>query len=96
MEAALKAYVHRPDYAALLALQVMDPIDPDYDPKGPYGLTPAALERRGWKTFEAARIAFEQQADKHIIKPVKKPLNPLNPLKAAPGKPSKKRVLTPA
>jgi hypothetical protein len=83
VEAALKAYVHKPDYAALLALQASDPIDPDYDPKGPYGLTPAALERRGWKTFEDARLALDKQT-KALVN------------KTAPGNRRKKPALTPA
>lgn len=61
VEAALKAYVRKPDYAGLLALRGADVIDPDYDPSGPYGLTPQALARRGWKTFEEARRALDQQ-----------------------------------
>ena len=64
VEAALRAYVRKPDYSALLALRGKDLIDPDYDPRGPYGLTQAALERRGWHTFEDARLAHEKQLDK--------------------------------
>ena len=63
VEAALRAYVRKPDYSALLALRGKDLIDPDYDPRGPYGLTQAALERRGWHTFEEARVAQEKQRD---------------------------------
>jgi hypothetical protein len=63
VEAALRAYVRKPDYSALLALRGKDLIDPDYDPRGPYGLTQAALERRGLHTFEAARQAHEKQLD---------------------------------
>jgi Bacterial antitoxin of type II TA system, VapB len=63
VEAALRAYVRKPDYSALLALRGKDLIDPDYDPRGPYGLTQAALERRGWHTFEDARLAHEKQLD---------------------------------
>ena len=63
VEAALRAYVRKPDYSALLALRGKDLIDPDYDPRGPYGLTQAALERRGWHTFEDARQAHEKQLD---------------------------------
>ena len=36
VEAALRAYVRKPDYSALLALRGKDLIDPDYDPRGPY------------------------------------------------------------
>lgn len=61
VEAALKAYVRKPDYAGLLALRGTDAIDPDYDPSGPYGLTPQALARRGWKTFEEARRDLDQE-----------------------------------
>ena len=77
VEAALKAYVRKPDYAGLLALRGTDPIDPDYDPSGPYGLTPEALERRGWKTFEDARVAMDKQADELLNKAVKKPTKPV-------------------
>jgi len=70
VEAALRAYVRKPDYAGLLALRGSDVLDPDYDPSGPYGLTPAALARRGWNTFEEARIAVEKQADDLLAKPV--------------------------
>jgi hypothetical protein len=80
VEAALKAYVRKPDYAGLLALQSMNPIDPDYDPRGPYGLTPEALERRGWKTFEEARTAMDRQADTLLKKTIKKPAKPVNVL----------------
>ena len=93
VEAALKAYVRKPDYAALLALQGTDPIDPDYDPSGPYGLTPEALERRGWKTFEDARIAIDRQTDELVSKVVKKPAEPV---KTAAGVRRKARTLTPA
>ena len=63
VEAALKAYVRKPDYAAVLALRGNGLIDPDYDPRGPYGLTAAALERRGLNTFEEARGAHARQMD---------------------------------
>jgi len=63
VEAALRAYVRKPDYSGLLALRGKGLIDPDYDPRGPYGLTQAALERRGLQTFEAARQAHEKQRD---------------------------------
>ena len=71
VEAALKAYVRKPDYAGLLALRGKGLIDPDYDPRGPYGLTEAALERRGWKTFADARIAHAAQMDS-FNKPARK------------------------
>ena len=80
VEAALRAYVRKPDYSSLLAMQGENLIDPDYDPKGPYGLTQAALERRGWHTFEDARLAHEKQLDdlhKKAIKPVKSSRKPL-------------------
>ena len=80
VEAALRAYVRKPDYSSLLALQGENLIDPDYDPKGPYGLTQAALERRGWHTFEDARLAHEKQFDelhKKADKPVKLNRKPL-------------------
>ena len=93
VEAALKAYVRKPDYTALLALQGTDPIDPDYDPSGPYGLTPEALERRGWKTFEDARIAIDRQTDELASKVIKKPVKPV---KTALGVRRKTRTLTPA
>ena len=63
VEAALRAYVRKPDYSALLALRGKDLVDPDYDPRGPYGLTQAALEQRGLHTFEDAHLAHEQQLD---------------------------------
>lgn len=69
VEAALRAYVRKPDYSSLLAMQAENLIDPDYDPRGPYGLTHAALERRGWHTFEEARLAHEKQFDEHRKKP---------------------------
>jgi hypothetical protein len=62
--------VRKPDYSGLLALRGSDVLDPDYDPSGPYGLTPEALARRGWNTFEEARIAVEKQADDLLAKPV--------------------------
>ena len=93
VEAALKAYVRKPDYAALVALQGTDPIDPDYDPSGPYGLTPEALQRRGWKTFEDARIAIDRQTDELASKVIKKPVKPV---KTALGVRRKTRTLTPA
>ena len=93
VEAALKAYVRKPDYAGLLALQGTDPIDPDYDPSGPYGLTPEALERRGWKTFEDARLAIDRQTDALVSKEVKKPAKSV---KTAPNARRKTRTLTPA
>lgn len=86
VEAALRAYVRKPDYSGLLALRGQGLIDPDYDPKGPYGLTADALERRGWHTFEDARLAHDKQVDdihsktasasksKLITKPTRKPL----------------------
>ena len=80
VEAALRAYVRKPDYSALLAMRGKGLIDPDYDPRGPYGLTQAALERRGWHTFEDARLAHENQLDdlhKKAVKPVKARLTPL-------------------
>ena len=75
VEAALRAYVRKPDYSSLLALQGENLIDPDYDPRGPYGLTQAALERRGWHTFEDARLAHEKQLDERH----KKPTSPVKP-----------------
>ena len=97
VEAALKAYVRKPDYAALVALQGTDPIDPDYDPSGPYGLTPEALERRGWKTFEDARVAIDRQTDELVSKVVKKPAKPVKTAAADGLKTRRKtRTLTPA
>ena len=37
MEAALKAYVAKPDYSGLLALAGSGAMADDYDPKEPYG-----------------------------------------------------------
>lgn len=90
VEAALKAYVRKPDYSALLALQAMNPIDPDYDPRGPYGLTPEALERRGWHTFKEARDALDRQSDQLRTPGVKKSSKAV---KAAPGKSRKSSEL---
>ena len=72
VEAALKAYVRKPDYSGLLALRGKGMIDPDYDPRGPYGLTQAALESRGLTTFEEARMALELQTI-HLKKATRKP-----------------------
>ena len=47
IEAALRASIQKPDYSRLLVLQGQDLIDPEYDPRGPYCLTQAGLERRG-------------------------------------------------
>ncbi len=97
VEAALKAYVRKPDYSGLLALQSTDPIDPDYDPSGPYGLTPEALERRGWKTFEDARLAIGRQTDALVSKAVKKPVKQVKAAPADGFKTRRKtRALTPA
>ena len=48
VEAALKAYVARPDYDALLALRGSGIIADDYDPKAPYG------RREGFAPLTAA------------------------------------------
>ena len=99
VEAALKAYVRKPDYSGLLALQAMDLIDPDYDSSGPYGLTPEALARRGWKTFEDARNAIDTQTDQLVGTMVKKSAKLAKlakPVKTAPGVRRKVRALTPA
>lgn len=84
VEAALRAYVKKPDYSAILALRGKGLIDPDYDPRGPYGLTQAALERRGWHTFEDARSALEKQRDELHSKAI-------DPVK--PRKPGRKRLV---
>ena len=96
VEAALRAFVRVPDYSGLLALQGMDLIDPDYDPSGPYGLTPEALARRGWKTFEDARNAIDTQTDQLVGTMVKKSAKLAKPVKTAPGVRRKVRALTPA
>jgi Arc/MetJ family transcription regulator len=75
VEAALKAFVRKPDYSAVLALRGKGLIDPDYDPRGPYGLTEAALERRGLKTFQEARLAHARQID-DSKKPARKQSKP--------------------
>lgn len=77
VEAALKAFVRKPDFSGLLALRGKGMIDPDYDPRGPYGLTPEALARHGWTTFEAARIATKKQRDEFLGKPAKSLVKPL-------------------
>ena len=74
VEAALKAFVRKPDYSGLLALRGKGLIDPEYDPRGPYGLTQAALESRGLTTFAQARVAHERQTiytNKAVPKPAK-------------------------
>ncbi len=92
VEAALRAYVRKPDYSALLALRGKDLIDPDYDPRGPYGLTQAALERRGWHTFEDARQAHEKQLDeRHPI--TKQAKQTKQPKKTTTAKTTQKRKL---
>lgn len=58
VEAALRAYVRKPDYSGLLASRGKGLIDEDYDPRGPYGLTEAALKRRGLKTPESSAVAL--------------------------------------
>lgn len=87
VEAALRAFVRKPDYSAVLALRGKGLIDPDYDPKGPYGLTPAALDRRGWHTFEDARQAHVKQFNA----PGKKATQPTKP-KSATNKPVVKQT----
>ena len=104
VEAALKAYVRKPDYSELLALQAMDVLDPDYDPSGPYGLTPGALTRRGWNTFEDAHKAMDTQTHalvKKVVKEVankgvKKPVMLAKPTKTASRVRRKDRALTAA
>lgn len=74
VEAALRAYVRKPDYSGILALRGKGLIDPDYDPKGHCGLTQEALVRRGLLTFEDVRTAHENQLDdfhKKTSKPAK-------------------------
>jgi len=51
-------------------------LDPDDDAGWPDGLTPDALSRRGWTTFEEVRRVIEKQRDDILIQavaPVKKP-----------------------
>ena len=100
VEAALKAYVRKPDYLGLLALQGMGMIDPEYDPGGPYGLTPEALARRGWKTFEDAHNALDRQTDalvkSRVSKVVEKPTKMAKTKKAVSGAGRQRRTLTPA
>ncbi|MDD5481097.1 type II toxin-antitoxin system VapB family antitoxin [Rhodoferax sp.] len=87
VEAALRAFVRKPDYSGLLALRGADVLDPDYDPRGPYGLTPEALARRGWHTFEEARIAVEKQSDALLTQSV---AAVAKPVKASRQKPANK------
>jgi Bacterial antitoxin of type II TA system, VapB len=56
VEAALRAYVRKPDYSGLLASRGKGLIDEDYDPRGLYGLTEAALKRRGLKTLPVSTV----------------------------------------
>jgi Arc/MetJ family transcription regulator len=46
VEAALQAYVSKPDYSGLLALEGSGAIADDYDPKEPYGLRAGSPARR--------------------------------------------------
>ena len=87
VEAALRAYVRKPNYSALLAMRGKDLIDPDYNPKGPYGLTQAALARRGWHTFEDAELALEKQFNERHAKPKLTQ----EPKKTTKSKPAQKR-----
>ncbi len=86
VEAALRAYVRKPDYSAVLALRGKGLIDPDYDPREPYGLTPAALERCGWHTLDEARAAHDKQLDSFHKKSHQDGAQPDN-LTSDPGKP---------
>lgn len=92
VEAALKAYVRKPDYSGLLALRGKGLIDPDYDPRGPYGLTQAALESRGLTTFDAARMAHGRQT----LQPKKAARKPAKAVVAQSGSRRKKPALDPA
>ena len=98
VEAALRAYVRKPDYSALLAMRGKGLIDPDYDPRGPYGLTQAALQRRGWHTFEDARVAQEKQRDKRhkMTEQTQESKNTAKPKSAKPRSPQKRKVLAAA
>jgi Bacterial antitoxin of type II TA system, VapB len=58
VEAALRAYVRKPDYSGLLAARGKGLIDEDYDPRGLYGLTESALKRRGLKSPESLAVAL--------------------------------------
>ena len=98
VEAALRAYVRKPDYSALLAMRGKGLIDPDYDPRGPYGLTQAALERRGWHTFEEARVAHEKQRDERhkVTEQTQETKNTAKPKSTKPKSPRKSKVLATA
>lgn len=63
VEAALKAYVARPDYDALLALRGSGVIADDYDPKAPYGV------REGFATHRVAEAVPEYTSRKRKAKP---------------------------
>ncbi len=73
---ALRSAVRKSDYARLLALRGQGVIDRDYDSRAPYGLTEAALERRGWKTFNDARIVLATQVGS-LEKSVEKAKSPV-------------------
>ena len=45
VEAALQAYVAKPDYSGLLALEGSGVIADDYDPKEPFGLRKMPVRR---------------------------------------------------
>ena len=59
--------------------------------------TPAALERRGWKTFEDARRAMDRQADALVGKAVKTSAQTVGKaMKSTPGARRKARTLASA
>ncbi len=89
VQAALKAYVRKPDYPGLLALRGKGMIVPDYDPRGPCGLTQVALQRRGRTPLEDARPTPAAQADS-TRKPARKSAKPGGSMKLPS---SRKRVL---
>jgi hypothetical protein len=89
VEAALRAYVRKPDYSGLLASRGKGLIDEDYDPRGLFGLTEAALTRRGLKTPESSSVAL-------VVRPAKRsPGSPGSSERASkPAQPASRKMTT--
>jgi Arc/MetJ family transcription regulator len=60
VEAALRAYVRKPDYSGLLALAGTGVIADDYDPKGLFGDVPHVSEPARPLRQKAAKAARKQ------------------------------------
>ena len=77
VEAALRAYVRKPDYSALLALRGQGLIDDDYDPRGRFGLTDVALARRGLGDPKATP-SVQTAVDRHGSQAIRAGTEPAN------------------